>query len=170
MIVAGRFSLPENVTMNPFEGCMGLGSLSGPGNFYNGVYKSFGPSPGPLVTSLGALIPTTSQLAGLQGDDCGCGCNGAGTCGGLGDFSLDGLLQPLQNEVFGIPVWMLAGGALLLVMFMGSRGSASSGYRAAKAQAKARYYKDLKSADEQYGRRYKRYGRAALQPLEGTLF
>jgi hypothetical protein len=106
--------------------------------------------------------------------DCGCGCSGHPDSeygSGLGNFgeTFDSAVNSLTGTTFGFPTWMLAGGAIVILLLLSSRGNASSDYSAAKARAKARYASDLADANRKYGRRYRRYGEAVAGPIYSGL-
>lgn len=155
-ILPGWFAVPQNpviakqqgITYAPTIGDILPGSYPVPQNpikdYTKGQVRMIGQAP-----SAGS-----GQLNGVGVGNCGCGCNGAGACGdhgacgcgvsGLGSISDDfakissditsmNLLQAVQDPIFGVPVWAVAG-ALYLMLFMGgSQSHVSRARRAVKA-------------------------------------
>lgn len=126
-----RFTLPENPITRAYEPCGGLGAF--------------------------IPAPWRSLQGGVNAHDCGCGCNGAGTCGGgLGDlaaldFDLSGITDTLTQPVIGgIPLWAVAGGAVLALLMLTGRGSSQSDYQ-----------RELSALKQKYPTRGRRYATAA---------
>lgn len=144
-LLPGFFVVPQNpikdaTTYVPRIGEILPGSYAVPQNpikdYMAGRINLIGREPGVQGTVNG-------KPAGISGCGCGGSCGGCG--GGLGDISADfskissdfsagNFGQALQDTVFGVPLWAIAGG-LALLMFAG--GEQHSYYHRARRASRA---------------------------------
>jgi hypothetical protein len=162
--VGARFPIPQN----PILGVNGLGEFV-PARF---------PIPQNPVGGMGdfapACFPVPQNPIGLSGlgGDCGCGCNGAGTCKtgmeGLGDImnsvtdtissAYDSAKATVDEALGGnTATYLMVGGAIVVGYFLLSRGG---GYRSASQSLSAEYKRKRAALKASYGRGYQRVGRA----------
>ena len=98
------------------------------------------------------LIGREPGVAGkVNGKLSGCGCGGTcGGCGGLGDISTDfskistdftagNFTQAIQDPIFGIPLWAIAGGLALLFFAGGETHSYYGRTRRASRAARSAF-------------------------------
>lgn len=97
------------------------------------------------------LIGREPGVPGMVNGVSGCGCGGScGGCGGLGDISTDiakiqsdftagNYGQILQDTVFSVPVWAIAGGLALLFFMGGEQHSYAGRTRRASRAARAAF-------------------------------
>lgn len=169
--VGARFPIPQN----PIIGVNGLGEFVPayfpiPQNPINAGMRGMGdfaPACFPVPQNPIGL----SGFAGLLGD-CGCGCNGAGTCK-TGMEGLGVILDDVQTSITSAydsakasvdealggngSTYLMVGGAIVVGYFLLARGG---GYREASKSLRSDYAKKQAKLRAEYGRGYQRVGRA----------
>lgn len=95
------------------------------------------PQPAPIMRGNRIVLPTPIVLAPKGVGDCGCGCNGAGDCHGLGLFDAG-----FDYTRWGAPEWTFIGvGAYLTLSLVGDLFTAGRtvkrGYRKIRPRARA---------------------------------
>jgi hypothetical protein len=149
-LMPGWFSVPQNSVTDGVTYTPGIGDIlatdgySVPQNpildYMKGQVTLIGQQKGPGPGMLNGQ--PVSMSAGTSG--AGCGCGGACAGGGMGDISSDfttftndltsgNIMQAIQDPIFGVPVWAIAGGLALAIFMGGSESHYSRTRRAVRA-------------------------------------
>lgn len=147
-LLPGFFVVPQN----PIKDAQGVTYVPRIGEILPGSYAV---PQNPIKDYMGGRLNLIGREPGVpgkvNGQLSGCGCGGScGGCGGLGDISTDiskftsdlsagNFGQAIQDSIFGVPMWAIAGGLALLFFAGGESHSYYGRTRRASRAARAAF-------------------------------